>query len=131
MSKRCKKQKHQKSNQCSLQSLEIRPVTKTDEWCWIKIPYNGVIPQSKAPFGYIVTIPYLPNQNIFLEDVDGYIVRSKKHCGQLLLQVILKLEAPQYGVSSYSEPGARKGRNKKRFYRILNIRNLSKSNGKF
>lgn len=90
---------------------------------------------SEAPFGYIVTIPHCPNQNTILDDIDGYIVRSKKHCGKLLLQIIKKDWAPQYGVKSAArrEPNARKEkrRNKKKLYRILSIKNLDKSEGRW
>lgn len=130
MAKRNKKQ--QQSNRYSLLECEVRPVTKSDKWCDIKIPKGKEI-IGDAPFGYIVTIPYCPNQNTFLDNIDGYIVRSKKHCGNLLLQVIKKDSAPQYGVKSSAklEPNvsSRKRKNKKRLYRILSIKNLSKSEG--
>lgn len=129
MSKRNKKQQQQ-SNRCSMNTFEVRPVTKSDKWCQIKIPRNGEL-IGDAPFGYIVTIPYLPNQKTFLENVDGYIVRTKKHCGMLLLQVIMKKGwTPAYGINSFTrhEPNAscNKRKNKKKLYRILNIRNLGK-----
>lgn len=129
MAKRSKKQ--QQSNRCSSTDCEIRPVTKSDKWCQRKVPRNGQL-IGEAPFGYIVTIPYLPKQNIWLEGINGHIVRSKKHCGKLLLQVIMKSEYnPQYGVGSFArhEPNVsvyKKRRNKKKLYRILNIRNLDK-----
>ena len=123
----------QQSNSCSLHDCEIRPVTKADKWCERKMPKGEE--SSEAPFDYIVTIPYCPNQNTILKDIDGYIVRSKKHCGKLLLQIIKKDCAPQYGVKSAArhEPNARKGRrrNKKKLYRILSIKNLDKSEGRW
>ena len=130
MAKRNKKQQQQ-SNRCSSTDCEIRPVTKSDKWCQRRVPRNGQL-VGEAPFGYIVTIPYLPNQNTFLDDINGRIVRSKKHCGKLLLQVIMKSEDnPQYGVGSFArhEPNVsvyKRRRNKKKLYRILNIRNLDK-----
>lgn len=130
MAKRNKTQ--QQSNRYSLLECEIRPVTKADKWCKRKMP-KGQVPTGNVPFGYVVTIPYCPNQNTFLDNVDGYIVRSKKHCGNLLLQVIKKDFAPKYGVKSFSrqEPyvSSRKRKNKKKLYRVLNIRNLRKSEG--
>ena len=73
----------QQSNGFSLLDCEIRPVTKFDKWCQRKMP-KGQIPVGDAPWGYVVTIPYCPNENTFLDNVDGYIVRTKKHCGNLL-----------------------------------------------
>ena len=74
MAKRNKKQ--QQSNRYSLLDCEIRPVTKSDKWCQRKMP-KGQIPVGDAPWGYVVTIPYCPNENTFLDNVDGYIVRTK------------------------------------------------------
>ena len=130
MAKRNKKQQQQ-SNRCSSTDCEIRPVTKSDKWCQRRVPRNGQL-VGEAPFGYIVTIPYLPKQNTWLDGINGRIVRSKKHCGKLLLQVIMKREDnPQYGVGSFArhEPNVsvyKRRRNKKKLYRILNIRNLDK-----
>ena len=131
MSKRIKQSQ---MDRFSLSDFEMRPVQKTDKWCQKKL-INGHIPVGDTPWGYIVTIPFVPNKNTFLDNVDGYIVRSKKHCGQLLLQVIMKEQSPKYGVKSFSrqEPNAnkRKRKNKKKLYRILNIRNFHKSEGKW
>ena len=125
-----KRNKQLQSDRCSLLDCEIRPVKKTDKWCQRKL-FKGQVPVGDAPWGYIVTIPYCPKQNTFLDNVDGYIVRSKKHCGNLLLQVVKKEYAPKYGVKSFirQEPNVskRKRKNKKKLYRILNIRNLRKS----
>ena len=114
MAKRNKKQQQQ-SNRYSATDCEIRPVTKSDKWCQRRVPR-----------------PYLPKQNTWLDGINGRIVRSKKHCGKLLLQVIMKSEDnPQYGVGSFArhEPNVsvyKRRRNKKKLYRILNIRNLDK-----
>ena len=132
MSKRKKKQLQ--SVRSSLLDYEIRPVTKSDKWCQRKLGL-GKEPVGDAPFGYIITIPYLPSENMILDKVDGYIVRTKKHCGNLLLQVVKKASEPQYGVKSFAsnDPNhsSRKRKNKKKFYRILHIRNFSKSQGKW
>lgn len=132
MAKRRKKQ--QQSNRYSLLDCEIRPVTKYDKWFQRKMP-KGQIPAGDAPWGYVVTISYSPNQNTFLDNVDGYIVRTKKHCGNLLLQVIKKDYSPEYGVKSTArrEPNVskRKRKNKKKLYRNLSIKNLNKSEGKW
>lgn len=124
----------QQSNRYSLLDCEIRPVARTDKWCKRKL-LNGQVPTGDAPFGYVVTIPYCPNKNTFLDNIDGYIVRSKKHCGNLLLQVIPKRFSPKYGIKSFTryEPHAssRKRKKKKKLYRVLNIRNLNKSEGKW
>lgn len=127
-----KRKSQLQSAKLSLQDCEIRPVRKTDKWCQRKMP-RGQEPIGDVPWGYVVTIPYLPNQDVLLKAVDGYIVRSKKHCGNLLLQVIPKTYAPEYGVKSFTrhEPNVRKKTRKKgKLYRVLNIRNLRKSEGK-
>ena len=132
MANRNKKQ--QQSKRYSLLDCEVRPVTKSDKWCQRKMP-EGQIPAGDAPWGYVVTIPYYPNQNTFLDNVEGYIVRTKKRCGKLLLQVIKKDYAPEYGVKSTArrEPNAskRKRKNKKKLYRNLTIKNLDKLEGKW
>lgn len=129
-----KRNKQLQSDRFSMLDYEIRPVKKTDKWCQKKIP-KGQEPTGEAPWGYVATIPYVPNQDTFLDNVDGYIIRSKKHCGKLLLQVIKKDYAPKYGVKSFTrqEPNAskRKRKNKKKLYRILNIRNFRKSEYKW
>lgn len=130
MAKRKKKQQQQ-SKRYSLLDWEKRPVTMSDKWCKKRIPRNGII-EGEAPFGYIITIPYLPNKSRLLEDVNGRIIRSKKHCGNFLLQVIPKKNGvPEYGISSFAwqeakVKGSKKVRNKKKFNRILNVRNLKK-----
>ena len=136
-----KRNKQLQSDRYSLLDCEIRPVKKTDKWCQRKL-VKGQVPAGDAPWGYIMTIPYYPGQNTFLDNVDGYIVRSKKHCGNLLLQVVKKEYAPvkkeyapKYGVKSFArqEPNVskRKRKNKKKHYRILNIRNFRKSEGEW
>lgn len=129
-----KRKKQMQSEKCYLLDYDIRPVTKSDKWCERKV-YKGQIPKGEAPWGYIVTIPYMPNQNTMLENVDGYIIRSKKHCGKLLLQIIKKDYAPQYGVKSFARQQKttkkEKRKNKKKVYRIINIRNFRKSQGEW
>lgn len=117
--------KQQPSNHYSLSSCEKRPVTKKDTWCERKGMLNGIVPSGVAPWGYVVTIPYCPNQNTYLEEVDGIIVRTKRHCGKLLLQVVEKDNSPKYGVKSTAI--TKKGsQNKKGRARIVGIRNLCK-----
>lgn len=129
-----KRKKQLQSEKCYLLDCEMRPVTKSDKWCKRKMP-KGQIPKGEAPWGYVVTIPYTPNQNTMLENVDGHIIRSKKHCGKLLLQIIKKDYAPQYGVASFirkqSTSKKEKRKNKKKVYRIINIRNFRKSQGEW
>lgn len=120
MARRSKKQ--QQSNRFSLLDCDVRPVTKADKWCRHRMPEGDV---GNAPFGYVVTIPYCPNKNTVLDNVDGYIVRTKKYKGNLLLQVIKKDFAPEYGVKSTSR------RRKKQNERIMSIKNLHKSEGKW
>ena len=114
-----------------------RKVKKKEKWEIGTVPISpkGQVPVGDAPWGYIVTISYCPGQNTFLDNIDGYIVRSKKHCGNLLLQVVKKEYATKYGVKSFArqEPNVskRKRKNKKKLYRILNIRNFCKSESKW
>lgn len=121
---------------CNLSEFARRPVNQKDRWCK-KVLQNGHIPEGYAPWGYVITVPFLPNCNTFLQDVNGYIVRTKKHCGCLLLQVVMKPASPQqYGVKSFSrlEPASktkRKNKNKKKRYRVIHIRNLGKTDGKW
>jgi len=126
----------QSVNQYSLKECERRPVERTDKWCKIMSMSNDHMSDTPAPYGYVVTIPFIPNQNTILKDVGGIIVRSKKRCGNFLLQVVPKISSwahPSYGIVSFTrhEPNAGKGKrkNKKRLYRILSIRNLHKRHG--
>ena len=128
MAKRNKKQ--QQSNRYSLLDCEKRPVTETDKWCQIKKMSSGQKPIGDAPFGYVVTIPYCPNENTFLDDVGGCIVRCKYDGSKILLQVISKRFAPKYGVKS-TALNVRGKQNKRRLNRIFCIKNLSKSNGEW
>jgi len=90
-----------------------------------------------APHGYVVTIPFIPNQNTIFDGVGGRIVRSKKRCGKLLLQIIPKeyySYKDEYGVGSFTrhEPKvSKKKRRKAKLYRIINIRNVNKRDGHY
>lgn len=125
-----KKNQNQQSGRCSLHDCEIRPVTKKDKWCIKRVPRGGIL-EGEAPFGYIITIPYLPKDNTFLKDINGYIVRSRKFRRTLLLQVIIKKEEiPEYGIKSFArnEPNAKE---KRKLHRIFNVRNLNKYDGRW
>jgi hypothetical protein len=116
-----------------MQEYEIREVADTDKWCKRRIPREGV-PEIDAPFGYVITLPSCPSENTILDNIKGYvIVRKKKRFGKVMLQVIKKEQAPQYGIKSGArqEPkkGKKKRRNKKKLNRIINVKNLSKSGG--
>ena len=124
-----KRNEQLQADRYSLLDCEIRPVKETDKWC-----RHGLSPvEDDAPWGYVVTIPYVPNLSMILENVDGHIIRVKKHCGKLLLQVVKKNFAPKYGIKSYEgyEANVGKKRRKKKNNRILNIRNFRKSEGKW
>lgn len=132
-----KKSKPIQRDRYSMQDCQMRPVTKSDKWCrkWLN---KGQIPIGDAPWGYIVTIPYIPNQNTLLENMEEYyIVRCKKHCGNLFLQIVKRkrLEKREYGIKSFArnEPKAskKKRKNKKKLYRILNVRNFKKTDSNF
>lgn len=122
-------------NPKSLKDCTTRPVKRSDKWCNTPVGINGKVPSGDAPYGFIVTIPYCPEKNTLLDNIDGVIVRSKKHMGNLLLQVVKTEDAPKYGVKSFArhEPnaGKRKRDKKNKLYRILNIRNFRKSGGKW
>ena len=124
------KRNMQMHDRYNLFDFQTRPVKKTDKWCQRKL-VKGKIPTGDAPWGYIVTIPYCPESFKLLENVDGFIVRSKKHCGKLLLQVIKKKSDRQYGINSFirqeENVSKRKRKNKKKTYRILNIKNFKKT----
>jgi hypothetical protein len=112
-----------------LLDCKTRPVKKSDKWCQRKL-VNGKVPVGNAPWGYIVAIPNCPEKYKLLENVDGYIVRSKKHCGDFLLQVIKKEDSPQYAINSFIRQekcvSKKKRKAKKRFRHILNINNFRK-----
>lgn len=130
MAKRKKGNTQQSVNRYSLQECERRPVKKSDKWCYIISRPKVNMDNHPAPYGYIVTIPFLPNVNTQLEGVEGTIIRSKKHCGSLLLQVV-PTGFRVHGIGSFTrhhEPNAskKKRKKKKKLYRILNIRNMQK-----
>ena len=102
------------SDRYSLLDCERRPVNENDKWC-----YQSDI----FPWGEVVTIPFVPAQNMVLKDVGGHIIRSKKHRGNLLLQVVKTDLAPKYGVKSFRRLDS--------VASILNIRNFDKSEGKW
>ena len=134
MAKRTGKNEQQ-STKYSLQDCERRPVTKSDKWCRIKSRLRVDMENHPAPHGYVVTIPFIPNQNTMFDGVGGRIIRSKKRFGNLLLQVIPKeyySYKDEYGLGSFTrhEPKvSKKRRRKKKLYRIINIRNVNKRKG--
>ena len=123
MAKRNKSQ--QRSTKYSAKEREVRPVTESNTWCLFKKPRDGIVLNPKAPYGYVVTIPYIPNQLKKIGNVNGYIVRTKKHCGSFLMQVISRETAREYGIQSYSIPMPSR-RNKKKHSRIMHMLNLEK-----
>lgn len=129
MAKQKKRNTQQSVNRYSLQECERRPVKKSDKWCYIISKPKVNMDNHPAPYGYIVTIPFLPNVNTQLEGVEGTIIRSKKHCGSLLLQVVPTRFGAQ-GIGSFTRPepnaSKKKRKYKKKLYRILNIRNMQK-----
>lgn len=124
-----KQNKKSQVDKFSLADCKIRPVNKADKWCWRR---SANPKDQEARWGYIVTLPYTPKQNTLLECVDGHIVRTKKHCDKLMLQIIKKDDAPSYGLKSFArkEPNKskKKRRNKKKLHRILNIKRLREAN---
>ncbi len=104
----------QQSNYILLSECKVRLATELDRWCQKR---GGQVS------GYIVTIPYQFERNLFLQDVDGYIVRIKKQKRELLLQIITTKEvSPRYGIKF--EKSERIDHKDK-----MTIKNLSKSKG--
>ena len=109
----------------------IRPATVRDKWCRIR----ECVPDGKAPYGYVVTIP-APNNNVKIVPnfgVENYhIIRCKKHCNKLLLQIVPSTRymypRADYGVASGTRDvlKKKKGKRQKKTRRILNVRNLNK-----
>ena len=83
-----KRKKRLQANRCSLLDCKVRIAEKTDKWCQRKT-FNGQVPVGDAPWGYIVTIPYCPGKNTYLDNVDGHIVRTKKKCGKIIEVICL------------------------------------------
>lgn len=115
-----------------LSQFERRPVKESDKWCVHDGFKTGHVRPGSAPWGYIVTIPYLPNKDSMLSGIDGCIVRTKKHCGNLLLQILPSENSPAvYGVQSFgrNEPrlGKAKKRQRKQLFRVFHPRNLAKN----
>ena len=119
------KSQQRKSNKPSVAEPQLSPVTEEDKWCLIKKPYDGGTINSEAPYGYVMTIPYIPSMYQNLGNVDGYVVRTKKHCGNFLLQIIPKETAREYGINSYATPTPSR-RNKKKHSRIVHMLNSEK-----
>ena len=117
---------------------KMRPVEASDKWCERKGLYNGRIPEGKDPWGYILTIPYIPNQNMYLEEYDGYfVVRTKKRGKNMLLQIVPGKGnvVPRYGVKSFTRAdriAKRKGHkiSKTKYGRIVHMRRFSRENDK-
>lgn len=128
MAKKNKSQQRQ-SNKPSVTEPQLRPATEKDKWCLIKKPFNGAVCNTKAPYGYVMTIPYIPSQLQDLGNVDGFVVRTKKHCGCFLLQIIPKETAREYCINSYAIPKPSR-RNKKRHSRIVHMLNSEKGKKK-
>lgn len=118
------------TNRISFGTHEVRPVTKKDSWCYKPALSNGK-PTKPEDWGYIITLPKLPKDDRVLLGINGHIVRTKKSQKQFLLQVIpYSSENPMYGISStsiHTPRGGKKKKSKSRRSRILNVRNLCKT----
>ena len=116
-----KRKSQLKSDGSLLFEYKWRPVTSKDEWC--KRKSRGQV-FGDAPWGYVVTIPYIPNENKELGSFGGYIVRCKKREGKLLLQVVKKGRGPKYWIRSFTtkkEANVSPKASKTKQYRIINI----------
>ncbi|MFR0822610.1 MAG: hypothetical protein ACLU84_05840 [Clostridia bacterium] len=123
MEKKCKKQKQTPISNPN-RDFEMRPVTckEVDSWCY----FPEVLPSDfdpRAPYGYVIDIPYIPQDFLLLEGlVSGYIIRAKKHRNHLLLQVVKIYTDTSYGICSFSREI---GRRRKR--RILHVSRTASS----
>ncbi len=120
-----KRKKPPNNEKLDSKNWEIRPVVAEDKWCAKKLR-KGKIPEGKAPWGYIISIPTIPDHSIDVEveQYKGYfVVRTKKRKGNLLLQIVPGRwkNAPKYGLTSWSreEPNTKR---KGKYYRIINVR---------
>ena len=122
MSKRAKKQKQRPISYLN-QDFKIRPVKSSDKWCRFK-PIIDETYDHDAPYGYIITIPFIPHKKLPLEDMNGYIIRTKKHCGSFLLQVVKKdllWSSPDYFINSYMAETKKKHRRKQHNSRVVHV----------
>ena len=73
-----------------LSNCDVRSVTLKDKWCYKPKFQNGK-PLKEEDWGYIVNLPFYPQEDLLLEGFEDYsIVRSKKDksSGKILLQIV-------------------------------------------
>lgn len=115
---------------CSVEELDVRPVTSKDKWCYRPSAKNGQ-PLKEGNWGYIVTLPSIPKKPIVIEGLGGYsVVRSKKLSGQFLLQIVLACYDNHYAilaqeVTKKSSKRMKHSKSKKKSY-ALSVQNLGK-----
>ena len=115
---------------CSVEKLDVRPVTAKDKWCYRPSVKNGQ-PLKEGDWGYIVTLPSIPKKPIVIEGLGGYsVVRSKKLSGQFLLQIVLTCYDTHYAISSQevtkkSSKRKKHSKSKKKSY-ALSVQNWGK-----
>lgn len=91
------------SGKSSWTSYKQRPATKSDKWCRQTMPqWYQDKDEDGDDIGFIVTVPCQVNGSVHLGDIGGFIVRSKKISGLLLLQVVpSKEKKPEYTIVFY------------------------------
>jgi len=109
---------------CSVEQLDVRPVTAKDKWCYRPNMRNGK-PIDPKEWGYVVTLSSIPKKPTILEGLGGYsIIRSKKLSGKFLLQIVLSCYDTHYAIVSQEiskKSGKRKkhSKNKKKTYALI------------
>lgn len=94
---RARKKKMQRPIPYSLMESEVRLVQESDKWCE-KTEFETST--EDVPWGYVVTIP-IPHRTILLRDVEGKILRVKECGSELMLQMVLSTEVPQYVIERH------------------------------
>lgn len=79
-----------------------RPATKSDKWCRQTMPqWYQDMDEDGGNIGFIVAVPCIIEGTVDLGQIGGFIVRSKKIGGQLLLQVVSNKKQPKYTIVFY------------------------------
>lgn len=89
-----------KSGEDSWTNYKQRPATKSDKWCRQTMP-KWYQDENEDDIGFIVTVPCKVNGTVNLGRIDGFIVRSKKIGGLLLLQVVPSEKILRYTIVFY------------------------------
>lgn len=94
---RTRKKRMQRPIPYSLMESEVRLVSESDKWCE-KTEFETST--KEVPWGYVVTIPKTYG-TILLLDVEGKIPRIKECESEVMLQMVLSTEVPQYVIERH------------------------------